>query len=228
MTKPSIFDSAPPQQGEFKKWDKIGAEVQGTYVDVRESVDGYGNDQRIFVIKDTEGHIWNVAFKKTNTIILDRMAGAQLGMIIGFRYEEDRPSKIVEGKNAKIIRVYYSHNIVDKEWLDEQKKIQEQFGGPAETIAVPKPTPNVENVPKPTTVADSTPIVPGAPEAAVAETVVDGGPLQAVRDLAITQGLNTAELSIADQDAAIVKFTGTPLEEVNLTDIIIKLTGYKK
>lgn len=227
MTEPNIFDSAPPQQGEFKKWDKVGAEVQGTYVDVREGVDGYGNDQMIYVLKDKEDHIWNVAFKKTNTIIIDRMSGARLGMIVGFRFEEERPSKKVEGVNAKIIRVYYSVNIVDKEWLEEQKKIQEQFGGPAETIAPPTPKTSTPEGPVPTTVTDATPVQPGAPEAPAGTPPADG-PLQAVRDLAITQGLTTAEQSVEDQDKTIVKFVGTPLVEENLTDTIIKLTGYKK
>jgi hypothetical protein len=226
MTQPNIFDSAPPQQGEFKKWDKVGAEVQGTYIDVREGVDGYGNDQMIYVIKDEDGKIWNVAFKKSNTIIMDRMKGARLGMILGFRYEEDRPSKKIEGRNAKIIRVYYSPNIVDKEWLDEQKKIQEQFGGPAETIAAPEPTPVTPDTPTPTTVEDAEPVAAVAPEAAAgAET--DAG-LKALRSLALEKGLTTAEMSESEQDATITAFLGADISSIPLHEAVKSLSDYAK
>lgn len=232
-TEASIFDSAPPQDGEFKKWEKISDEVQGTYIDTRDGVDTYGNDQRIYVLRDKEGKVWNVAFKKTNTVILDRMEGVRLGQIIGFRYEEDRPSKAMPGTTAKIIRIYQSPSIVDRAWLAEQEEIKKTFG--TVDVGTNGQSFDAPLQPQPTTVDDtSEAVAPGTPEATVdvtapaEEVSTEQTPLQAIRSLAVTQRLNTADMPEAEQDASIVNFAGISLVKDNYTDIIIKLTNYKK
>jgi len=60
------------------------------------------------------------------------------------------------------------------------------------------------------------------------EETADIAQVEAIRNLAVTQGLTTAKMTKKNQDEKIVEFTGLPLSEENLTQIIIKLTGYKK
>jgi hypothetical protein len=101
----NIFDEAAPR-GEFKKFQNIGDEIQGTYIDKHEGTDGYGNQQMIYVLKDSDQKVWNVAFRKTNTIMNEQMNNVHFGQIIGFRFEEIRPSKKEGSRDAKIIRLY--------------------------------------------------------------------------------------------------------------------------
>ena len=52
-----IFDAAPPLQGEFFKFQVVGDKVQGTYIDYQEGLDGYNNEQAIYVLKDAEAKV---------------------------------------------------------------------------------------------------------------------------------------------------------------------------
>jgi hypothetical protein len=52
--------------------------------------------------------------------------------------------------------------------------------------------------------------------------------LEAIRSLAINQGLTDESMPKDEQDAKISAFTLLPLKEENLTQIIIKLTSFSK
>ena len=75
----NIFDEAPNLKGEFKKWTKVGDSLQGTFVDVYDAIDTYNNPQKVFVLIDSEGKTWNVGFRLTNVVVLERMEKVALG-----------------------------------------------------------------------------------------------------------------------------------------------------
>src|SRR3990167_732961 len=106
MNDLNIFETAKPQTGEFFKFKSIGDGLQGTYIDNREGVDSFGNDQIIYVLSDKTGKIWNLGFRKTSLVIHERMKNIRFGQIVGFRFDEERDSKRTPGTKVKIIRIY--------------------------------------------------------------------------------------------------------------------------
>lgn len=225
MTNVNIFDSVSPNSGEFFKFKAVGDAVQGTYVDKSEGTDSFGNDQIIYVIKDSDSKTWNVAFRKDAAFVNERMAGIRLGQIVGFRFDEERDSKKMPGKKAKIIRIYADAKFVDNEWLAAQKNLD--FSGShietttpiSEESEIDQSLKNVFEAPKDAVAASG--VLP--------EDVKEvSGALAAVRQLAITKGL-TSELDPEhEQDGAIENFAKMDLNEANMTKIIIALTGFVK
>ena len=159
LSEIDIFTSAIPQAGEFKKWLKIGDSVQGTYINAREGVDGYGNEQMIYVLKDRDGKIWNIGVKKTVGVVIERMQGAKFGYVVGFRYEEDRPAKQVGAQPAKIVRVYYDSLIVDKDWIAQRQALGETSENNLAINAEADAAPSSVTAP-----VTATPIQPAIPE----------------------------------------------------------------
>ncbi len=217
MSDINIFDSAKPQGGEFFKFKNVGDAVQGTYVDSRTGTDSFNNQQTIYVIQDKDGKIWNLGFADRNLIIHERMAGIRMGQIVGFRYDEERESKKNPGTKAKIIRIYADPKAVDNEWLAEQKRLNELFGGPA-----PKAVTEVAE----DELDFNQPVDEEGDLQAADEKPQKNEALSAIRTLAMTKGLTNEIMLDSEADEAIEKFAGLPLTEENLTKIIIKLTGY--
>jgi hypothetical protein len=124
-----IFNAGAPKAGEFFKFNNIGDAVQGTYIGFKEGVDGYQNQQYIYQLLDKsngQNKIWNVAFRTTNSVVVNKMKGVSQGQIIGFRFDESRPSKINKGGIAKIIKVYEDPKVIDHEWV--QNELQNSLG----------------------------------------------------------------------------------------------------
>lgn len=115
----NIFDTVKPR-GTFMKFENIGDQVQGTYIDKYDGVDSFGNDQVIIVLKGEEDKIWNIGIKKYQKALLDQVEPATFGQIVGFRFEAIVPSKSKPGKMAKIINFAHQKDIVDEVWLKEQ------------------------------------------------------------------------------------------------------------
>lgn len=219
----NIFESATPQTGEFFKFSKIGDEIQGTYIDARNGVDSFGNEQIIYTLLDKDGKIWNYGVRSQVTVIHDQMRNIRFGQIVGFRYDEDKPSKVKPGTMAKIVRIYADPKLVNREWLEQRKELEEQFGPktviPAthtetESKTEPKTDADVEEFPDTDTVVE-------AEKASSKNEAID-----AIRNLAVTKGLTTADMKQAEADATIEKFTKLKLNEDNFTKVIIALTSF--
>lgn len=233
MSNIDIFSSAKPQNGEFFKFKEVGDAIQGTYVDVRPGTDSFGNTQKIYVIQDSEGKVWNLGFRDGAIIIHERMAGIRFGQIVGFRFDEERDSKKTPGIKAKIIRIYADPKLVDKEWLSTRKEIEANYSSmPAE----PKDAAGDDFYDNFDNIGKEKPNAFVAPETAGAASgnlpTGDGKPkneaLDAIRNLAKTKGLTTDKMTEEEADKVIEQFTGLSLTEENLTKVIIKLTGFSK
>lgn len=219
MENINIFKSgSQPQRGEFFKFAEIGDEIQGTYIDLQTGVDSYGNQQNIYVLKASDGKIWSVGVRLQNTILIsDIDKRAKYGQIIGFRYDRSVPSKKMPGKYAKVINLYADPRCIDKAWMEEQKKLDMEYGvtqGPEEISNNEFATPQA-----------ATPLETNMPAPAKKQK---NDAIEAIRNLAKTKGLTGDSMSALEADTAIEKYTGLELSEANLTKIIIALTGYVK
>ena len=241
---PDIFDSVGPQNGEFVKFQNVGDAVQGTYIDSYESTDGFGNQQMVYVLKDSNGKIWNVGIKMSTEFVISKMKEANYGYIVGFRFDGTKESKRYPGKTAKLVNPYFDSKFVDHAWLAEQEKIVAQFGGAPKTAgpvnSVQQNRADVEKEwaaldEKPATVATvftrgQAPDTAKPVEAAVPDTTKQADEtLNAIRTLAVTKGLVPAGIGTDVADSLIEAFTGFKLNEKDsYTKIIVKLSGYTK
>jgi hypothetical protein len=212
MSDLDIFEVGQPQEGKFFYFKQVGDAVQGTYVDVREGRDTFGNDQYIYALKK-DGEIWNVGVRKTNTFLNEKMRNIKLGQIVGFKYLSDRESKKSPTGTAKNIVIFASPDAVDHEWLEQRARLSHLY------TATPSPAPAPQSV---------TPVSAPIPTdtAAAAPRVSDSH--QAVRNLAVTKGLVEETMAPEVQDAVIAATVGLQLTEANMPAIIIKLAEYKK
>lgn len=233
MSDVDIFSVAKPQGGEFFAFKQVGDQIQGTYIDQRRGVDSYGNDQIIYVLQDKNGKVWNLGFRLAATITHERMRGISFGQIIGFKFEENRPSKQAGRNPTKIIRIYDDKQLVDQAWLDQQKAIEARYEGQVASASARQIEPAHDdgfgpfgdNFKAP---ESAVPVSSGVPEASPAGVAPRNEAVDAIRNLARTKGLTTESMSEADADKAIEQYTGLTLTEENLTKIIIKLTSYSK
>lgn len=231
-----IFSSTTPQSGEFFKFKNVGDAIQGTYIDVRNGIDSFGNAQTIYVIQDGEGKIWNLGFRVSSLVIHERMKGVVFGQIVGFRYDEERDSKKNPGTKAKIIRIYADPKLVDQDWLAHQKDLEKNYTAPTASnpttgpvSVTPSKTDSYDELDGPDedipfkAPADAKPAGGNLP---ATEVKPRNEAIDAIRTLAKTKGLTNDKMSEEEADAVIEKYTGLKLEESNLTKIIISLTGY--
>jgi hypothetical protein len=220
MSNVNIFEKASPNSGEFFKFKNIGDSIQGTYINKSEGVDSYNNTQFIYAVKDSEGKVWNVAFRKEAAFVNERMEGAKFGQIVGFRFDEERDSKKMPGKKAKIIRIYADEQFVDQDWINARKNL-DSCSGQEETPVEESEIEAAMND------AFKSPADAVAASGVLPEDDKKNNALEAVRQLARTKGITSSELPIQEQDNLIVAFSGLPLTEENLTQVIIKITGHK-
>ena len=219
----NIFDESDPK-GEFMSFKKIGDAVQGTYIEMYEAVDSFGNDQYVYQLKTSDNKVMNVGVNKRTTVLTDKMANVKFGQIIGFRYDEDKASKKYPGKFAKIISLYADSNIYDIAWLEARKKIEEsRTSGPsrAETAPVEEED-DYETIDVPAT---ATSVTQGIPPKTSNE-VEKGDAVEAIFNLAKTKKLTYEGIDQAGAIAVIEAFTGMVFKPENHTKIIIKLTTY--
>ncbi|MFA5696667.1 MAG: hypothetical protein WC917_04500, partial [Bacilli bacterium] len=170
----------------------------------------------------------NVAFRKESLFVNERMAGIKLGQIVGYRFDEERDSKKMPGKKAKIIRIYADNKFVDKEWIERQKLLEDgmnndpvsNYGAKVTEDTVDKAIVDAFELPTDATaVSGSMPTTTEKPK---------NDALEAIRTLAKTKGLTHESMAEEDADRMIEEFAGLKLEDANLTKIIIALTGYTK
>jgi hypothetical protein len=228
MSGIDIFSSAKPQSGKFFAFKNVGDSIQGTYIDVRNGIDSFGNQQTIYVLQDANGEVWNLGFRLTALVIHERMNGIRFGQIVGFRFDEHRDSKRNPGTKVKIIRIYADPKLVDQEWLDHQKAVEANYARPSAAVVAAEVKEEEEDpfddddIPfgAPSSAAPATGNLPKAEEKPRNEAV------DAIRNLAKTKGLTSESMTEEEADAVIEKYTGLSLTEENLTKVIISLTGY--
>jgi hypothetical protein len=228
----NIFDEV--KQGTFFKFDKVGDSVQGTYIGKMPAMGKFG-PQVIYILQDKEGAVWNVSFNTTKKIVTDRMDSIRFGQIVGFKFDETRPTD--KGNDAKIIRIYADPKFIDHEWLAAQKELRESAGeytSPAAGVTSHEEEeeeddgaiqdPNMFNG-KPFVVpADAAPTGTSIP---VETSAPKNDALDAIRQLAITKELVSPTMAQVTIDKTISEFAGLPMIEENFTKIIIAITGYK-
>lgn len=229
-----IFSNATPQSGEFFKFKNVGDSVQGTYIDVRNGTDSFGNQQTIYVLQDKNGKVWNLGFRHTAMVIHERMNGIRFGQIVGFKFDEERESKRNPGTKVKIIRVYADPKFVDHEWLAHQKEVEKTYTkAPTQSLGgnnyEPADESEDEDFKVPADAGAAAGSFPNTPADEV-ETAEEEEPkneaVEAIRNLAKTKGLTNESMTRAEADRVIEQYTELSLTEENLTKIIIKLTGY--
>lgn len=203
-----IFEVAPPQDGKFFSFKNVGDRIQGTYVDFRFGKDGFGNEQVIYTIKNADG-VWNVGFKKTSTVVLDKMKNVSFGQIVGFSYDELRPNKIPGRHPAKIIRVFADPQFVDKEWMEKRKEINNQYSNVAED--------SVEDDGEPMPLGQALP---------TNNEETDNATKDAILKLAVTKKLVPEGTATQDAIILIETYTGLKLTPENYTNIIVKLSTF--
>lgn len=230
----NIFDKAK-QKGEFAKLKEKGDSVQGTYIDLTYGKDSFDNDQVVYILKDKDNKIWNVAFKLINKFIQEEMSKVRFGQIVGFRVDDVVESKQRKGIMVKYVHAYHDIRSVDAEWIKEQTTALALLGTTIIEDQVKKTNAKIttssvtegnwdDEPPFPSTSASVERGVehPSAPVNNINET------LNAIRTLATNKGLVPAGASPEVADALIIGFTGIPLTTENYTTTIVKLSSFTK
>lgn len=110
---------------EMPKWASFknpGDNVQGTYVGcIKGQIDGFGNEQIIYELLDTDRKIINVGFGLNKKFIIQEMDRVNFGEIVGFKFKQWVTVKNKMGKdtNVKDYAIYHDPKIVDEKWLAE-------------------------------------------------------------------------------------------------------------
>lgn len=229
-----VFDRAAkenPTLGDFFKFVNVGDRISGTFTDLLEGVDGYGNEQYIVVLRNS-GINHRVSVRKNHTVLVEQLKQVRFGQIIGFRFAEERESK-KGGAKSKIINLAQVPGMVDEEWIKEKLAIDAKYGISPEVSLVPKfantvapvavdDVPFVETpAPTPAPVATPTP----APAATPAVSTETNPVFETIRNLAATKGLVKEGTPAAQVDEVIKTITGFELNEENTTSIIMKLSA---
>ena len=226
MSEIDIFASAKPQSGKFFSFKNVGDSIQGTYIDVRNGIDSYGNQQTIYVIQDSKGEVWNLGFRMTALVIHERMNGIKFGQIVGFRFDEHRDSKKNPGTKVKIIRIYADPKLVDQEWLEHQKAVEANYARPSGSVVSAEVAKDEDIDEDDVPFGAPSNVVPAGGGLPTAEAKPRNEAIDAIRNLAKTKGLTNDSMSEEEADAVIEKYTGLTLSEEHLTKVIISLTGY--
>lgn len=222
--------------GEFFAFKNVGDRIAGTYVDLLEGVDGYGNDQYIVVLR-REGTNHRVAIKKAHEFLVDKLRAVRLGQIVGFSFDEERPN---QGRAAtKIINLKQDPSMVDEAWIQEKLKQASLYGLSAEVALKPElfrdgaPAGSTsDSAPAPaSTGATSTPetvaATPAVPEATV-ETATAASPvsselLTTMKTLIVNKGILTDAATDEEVKAKIEEISELPLTAENGPAIINKI-----
>lgn len=127
-------------KGKFISWGKPGNNFVGTLIGKREvenTISGKSEMQTIYEFKMhegtfnqldekknpiepavliTAGEVWSVGGKPS---IDAQMRNVKIGMIVGMKFIEEKPSKTKGYNPTKVIKTYCAKEM-DQEWIDEQ------------------------------------------------------------------------------------------------------------
>lgn len=118
MSNVNIFEQGREVKSGWANFEKVGDEVQGTYVGKKTGVDSYKNAQTIYELMDDLGNTILVGIRDTKTPFHDQMKHIRFGQIIGIKYTEGMPND--KGNDAKILKIWADPKIVNEEWLASQ------------------------------------------------------------------------------------------------------------
>ena len=119
----SIFDDDTNKlTGNWWKKDNIGDKVEGTFEGKNVQINQMsGKEQILYQIRATDGILYMVG---GNIGIDSQMQRVKIGQIVGFEFTEERPNKKNPALNpTKVVQVYANPNVVNEEWLAQQKKL---------------------------------------------------------------------------------------------------------
>ena len=196
----NIFDAVPaPEKKDYFKFEKVGDEVQGTYVQrIDNSIDGYNNPQTLVDLLQADGTVKTVSIRNTKTGLLEELNKVKLGQIVGFKFTgtKDNPGK----QPTKFIRLVHDPKFVDQEWLDAQNN--------------PTAGLNVNDI------FPDAPAAPVAPAATTTAPLTDADKIREIALLAKTKlGANTSE----EVKSKVIDKTGLEFTTLNLDIILEKL-----
>lgn len=224
----SIFDQ-PEEKVEWVSFKAVGDKISGTYVDLTEDVDGFGNAQLVVSLL-RDGVKYKYGVRHTHTWLTDQVKRCRLGQIIGFVFSEEKPSG--KGQPTKVIQLKQNPTFVDEAWTKTWVESQAKMGIPADVALRPSILTGVTAAPiapVPMTVtapAVATPVAAAAPVvAAVAPAAVANPVFDTIRNLAISKNLVAITATPAETDAKIKEVTGVDLTEANTTQIIVALSS---
>lgn len=247
MGQQNIDIFAKVAQPKWFKFENVGDGVQGTYVGRFEAEDSYGNAQIVYELKTSSGEVFRIGIRETIKPVHDEMDKARFGQIIGFKFDEKRPSKKFPNdpsKMSKIIKVYADEKYIDHEWIKEQEIIQQSLGALENVQEVVEKSPSSKEVKAEFGNKDLDEIPFGDNEVAKqaaekeaktgdlnslkkeieASAVQTDSAISAIKSLAVTKGIVSAESSDEDLSSKIKEKTGLDLTEENYTKVIIELT----
>jgi hypothetical protein len=170
-----IFDKVSTESAEKFKHTNVGDKIQGTYVNVKQIVTKLG-PAIVYTIRDKSGKDFGVLFSaNSQKIVHENMANVQFGQIIGMIYTESRPSKVVPGSFAKIIKVAQDLQYINEEWCAQNPRLAgkttaDLLNGTAQsyqtTARANDPIPGLGAMPQ---APYSAPVAPSASSVSIAE-----------------------------------------------------------
>jgi len=103
-TKPRWGDFEEVKAGEFVKWDKVGKEVKGIFLDVEERMNQLSDSmQKVYTLQLEDGTEIRVGGKSSIDAGMKQIVKGQWVMI---KYAEEIPSKVKGNNPFKLIKVY--------------------------------------------------------------------------------------------------------------------------
>lgn len=224
----SIFDQ-PEEKVEWVAFKSVGDKISGTYVDLTEDVDGFGNAQLVVSLL-RDGVKYKYGIRHTHTWLTDQVKRCRLGQIIGFVFTEEKPSG--KGQPTKVIQLKQNPTFVDEGWTKLWVESQAKMGIPADVALRPAILTGVTAAPVApvpvavTAPAAATPVAAAAPMvAAIAPAQVSNPVFDTIRNLAVSKNLVPASATAAEIDAKIKEVTGADLTEATTTQIIVALSS---
>ena len=137
MAKVNIFEQGKEMKAGWAKFEKIGDEVQGTYVGKKNALGGkFKTLQIVYELMDESGNIILVGIKETDKVFHDFMNHVHLGQIIGVKYIENIDTG--KGNPFKKLVIYADPKIVDNDWLngESNKVVQSTIPAPSQNLYV--------------------------------------------------------------------------------------------
>jgi len=125
MTDVNIFEAGKEvEKAVWAKFINPGDAIQGTYVGcILNQVDGYGNEQNVYQVKQKDGKTINVGFGLNKKFIVDEMKNVRFGQIIGFKFNGKVQVKNKVGQMVSVndYSLFQDPKIVDEEWIKDNQ-----------------------------------------------------------------------------------------------------------
>ena len=116
----SIFEVDPPVLSKFFKFEKIGDQVEGTFIKRNDCIDNYGKEQAVVYLLKKDGETVAVGITKTKTAVIEKLEKCERGQVIGFRFVALGKEQTGR-KRSKIIYLSSDKGVVDSEWISNRQ-----------------------------------------------------------------------------------------------------------